>query len=741
MANYWEKRFEAIENAQNQHGREYVGLMSKEYDKAIRNLERDISAWYTRYATENGVSYEEAKRQLNSKELKAFRMDVEEYVKKGKSLDPKWKKQLEQASAKVHVSRLESLKLQVQHQAEVVAGTFSGTFEDYAKNTYSDQYYKSVFEIQKGTGFGFDFMKLDANAVNKVIHKPWTTDGKEFSARVWDNRSKLVSELHSNLTQGLIRGESPQKMISRLKDRMNVSRSSAGRLIMTETAFFSSAATKDVYKGLDVEKYKILATLDSHTSPTCRAMDGKVFDQSEYEVGVTAPPFHVYCRTTTVPYFEDDLDFKSKRASRDQDGEYKLVPSGMTYEDWKSVYVDGKQSPQTWLKHYKIDQLSRVIPKLKDQISQDETELNELGNTTYTGIWKDPVTLSQWAEKTESIPKKEAYYKDAIDAGKDVEKNTDYLNKLKEFNSKGEKLSKQYALLDISKEYLSELEDELSKLKPSKKKIKKVVDAFEDAYSESRKNHPKLFSVNEKKEANKLLIGQLGEIWRNSDAATKRALFDYTSGSGSFNRPLSGFRKPYNDYGSGWEEKYYVGKHGVWINYENRGEAIRKMTAAIDKSESQFDMYLHRGCGTEAIESLLEIKRGTLSGLSNFDAYIGKVGKIDSFVSTSAVQGGGFSNSDVIMRIYAPKGTKMIYAEPFSSFGNGDGLSWDGVTSPKYFGSEFEVIVQRGASYRITGMEKRGGKIYMDLEVRPEKGYDLFQQDPNEWTGSTEQYK
>ena len=109
-AEYWAGRFEKLEKTQNANALKYVNLTSKEYERAFRSLNNDISYWYTRYAKENGVTYTEAKRLLSSKELEAFRMDVKEYIEKGESLDPKWRKQLEQASAKVHVSRLEALK-------------------------------------------------------------------------------------------------------------------------------------------------------------------------------------------------------------------------------------------------------------------------------------------------------------------------------------------------------------------------------------------------------------------------------------------------------------------------------------------------------------------------------------------------------------------------------------------------------------------------------------------------------
>lgn len=336
-AEYWAGRFEKLEKTQNANALKYVNRISKEYERAIRSLNNDISYWYTRYAKENGVTYTEAKRLLTSKELEAFRMDVKEYIEKGESLDPKWRKQLEQASAKVHVSRLEALKLQVQQAAESVSGEFDASFGTFGRNIYTEQYYKTAFEIQKGLRVGWELSRLNKTLIDKVIRKPWAADGRNFSERVWTNRSKLVSELHTQLTQSIIRGDSPDKAIAAITKRMKVSKNAAGRLIMTESAFFSSAATQDAYKTLEVEQYEILATLDSLTSEICRDMDGKVFSRSDYRIGVTAPPFHPYCRTTTVPYFDDDEG--GKRAARDGEGKYYTISDDMTYRDWEKAFL------------------------------------------------------------------------------------------------------------------------------------------------------------------------------------------------------------------------------------------------------------------------------------------------------------------------------------------------------------------------------------------------------------------
>lgn len=126
-----------------------------------------------------------------------------------------------------------------------------------------------------------------------------------------------------------------------MSERLRVSKAVAGRLVMTESAAFASAAQKDCFKELDVEKYQILATLDSRTSAICQEIDGKIFKMSEWEVGVTAPPFHVWCRTTTIPYFDDWEEFgiTPERAARGEDGKTYYVPADMTYEDWISKHV------------------------------------------------------------------------------------------------------------------------------------------------------------------------------------------------------------------------------------------------------------------------------------------------------------------------------------------------------------------------------------------------------------------
>lgn len=341
---YWQKRFELLEQAAHQQGVQCYADIEKQYRQAQKQLEGQIAAWYQRFASNNRVTLAEAKRMLNAKELAELKWDVNQYIQYGQenAINGTWVKQLENASARFHISRLEALKLQTQQSIEVMFGNQLDSIDSTMRNVYKSGYYHTAYEIQKGVGVGWDFSALDDKQISKVINKPWAVDGKNFSERIWGNRQKLVNELNNTLTQNIILGKDPQRAIDEIARKMNTSKTNAGRLVMTEEAFFSSAAQKDCFTELDVEQFEIVATLDSHTSDICRGMDGKHFPMSEWKVGVTAPPFHVHCRSTTVPYFDDEFDAVGERAARDgETGKTYFVPGNMTYKEWEKAFVNG----------------------------------------------------------------------------------------------------------------------------------------------------------------------------------------------------------------------------------------------------------------------------------------------------------------------------------------------------------------------------------------------------------------
>lgn len=336
---YWRKRTLQLENALNNKGVTYFHELERQYQLAARETEKEILKLYTRLTTENKISLTEARKMLTGNELKEFRWSVEEYIKYGKknAVSGEWVKQLENASLRYRISRLEAMKIQMQNQAEVLMGNELDSFSRVMSDIYTEGYYRNAHIIQTGFGIGSSLAALDTNRVSKVLSKPWAADGINFSDRIWGkHRPQLINELHTQLTQSIIRGEAPDKAINAIAKRFDVAKHRAGNLVMTESAYFGTQAQQDCYKELDVEYQEFVATLDMHTSAICQDMDGKVFKSSEITVGVNAPPLHCRCRSVMVPYFEDN---ETERAARDKDGKTVYVPSNMKYKDWYNKFV------------------------------------------------------------------------------------------------------------------------------------------------------------------------------------------------------------------------------------------------------------------------------------------------------------------------------------------------------------------------------------------------------------------
>lgn len=345
-SDYWKKRFIELEKAQNKISDEYLIVLKNEYNKSLAKIEKDIINWYTRIANNNQISYANAKKLLDKKELQEFKWTVEEYIEKGKenAINQNWLRELENASARVHIDKLNAIKIQIQNELEHLYNKQNKGVESLAKEHYQDNYYKSSYIIQNKLQKYWKIQALDKNKIQKVISKSWTTDNQTFSDRIWKNKDELINTLQKELVQATIKSDDLQGVIRKIEKDFEVSKNKASRLVMTESAFFSSAGQKECFINLNVKQYEIVATLDSHTSEICQELDGKVFDMKDYNVGITAPPFHCWCRSVTAPYFNDEFTQKEKRAYRNEKGQIKYVNSQMKYNEWKGKYVTNNKN-------------------------------------------------------------------------------------------------------------------------------------------------------------------------------------------------------------------------------------------------------------------------------------------------------------------------------------------------------------------------------------------------------------
>ena len=420
---YWTKRMTDLEASLHRDAEAVVTDLETMYRGAERQIEADLSRWYGRFANNNGVvSMADARKLLTSGELKEFKWTLKEYEAHARDNgNGQWNKELENASARWHISRLESLKYQLQNTVEELAGGQSDALDVLLKQTYQNGYGQTAFIVQSGLGVGWDFTGLSVNQIKTALQKPWALDGRNFSDRIWENKQALVGELHKQLTQNLMTGGDLRKVIDDISKKFNTSYNNAARLVYTESAYVRSVSSGESYRALGVEKVYFIAVLDERTSQICQSMDGSVIDIKDYQPGVTVPPLHPWCRSTTAPYYKE-LDGIGERAARDPEtGKTYFVPRNMTYPEWEKTFMNDNPEEGSKLKEKLTAITSGSILKLADcQTVQDveqymkDTMSFRSGTVNLSGV--DLESAKAIAEAYEEVFTKYPFLSGNIDA-------------------------------------------------------------------------------------------------------------------------------------------------------------------------------------------------------------------------------------------------------------------------------------------------------------------------------------
>lgn len=239
---YWGSRFIQLHEALLKKGEKETLYLQNEYNKASIKIQNDIRSFYVRFVENNKITLQDARKLLNSKELDEFKWTVEDYIKYGKenAINQQWMKELENASIRIRVRRLESLEMQIRQQLELLAAKEENGLLTLSRELTEEGYYRSIYEIQRGFEIRDTFNVLNPRILENIIVKPWAPDGLNFSQRIWRDKDTLINELKTELIQSFIRGDTPDIVIRNISKKMDTSRFVAGRLVMTESAYFAS---------------------------------------------------------------------------------------------------------------------------------------------------------------------------------------------------------------------------------------------------------------------------------------------------------------------------------------------------------------------------------------------------------------------------------------------------------------------------------------------------------------------
>lgn len=676
---------------------------------------------------------------------------------------------------------------ELEKQLSEIYGKLSTTYytkiDDYLTDCYEDSFYSTMYSLHNEgipTIIPFD----QKEAAQMAAQSPYS--GITLSQKLYNDNIKLANSVRGYITRGIAMNESYADISRRLARKTEASLNQAYRIVRTEGHRIQNEVKMKTLSrvqeetGADIVK-QWDSTVDKRTRPDHVALDGQLreIDQpfkipgkgytAMFPGGFGIASEDINCRCvclqrarwaldkSELDKYIGDLDgatdeqlkawaqklgvskkdlIKGSNGIIESDGSINHTIKAQNYNQFKKKYqTKAKQKQALEEAQEELDE----VAKAQSAVADAEAKLSGMQNKTYSGIWKDDVSLSDYKYKQGSIAAKKQYFLDQLAILDPTDPKyaqfKKYLDDLDEFESLGSKyLAAQEELAELQKK-LKALTGGGSQFSP-------------DAYSDTRKAAAHDFK--RRTTADKFHRPYLDSKWDELSEREHYSVWEYTQNSNPMNKPLSGYEET-------WDRRNFRGVGNVRWGYEdgyrrfytsnfqtkfgkNGGkdffQAIKDLTTAIDKMELPEDVFLVRGSDNSGLAGLLEgsnisfdqAKRLLDSGdIDTLRTIIeGQSFQSHSFMSTGISSDAGFSGT-VKYRIYAPKGTHGIYAEPASYYGNTVGsneLLYKTGQSYSSVGGEAEVILQRGTSYRITSINKTGYSSYeVEMEVVEQPDY------------------
>ena len=324
--------------------------MKAYYEQSLAHIEKDIQTLYQRFATDNGLDMVAAQRLLMGSEYRVWRMDLQEYVAKINATgDKELLRELNTLAMRSRITRLDALRSETIKEMIQLSEKTERAMSRFLPSAYKDFYYRGLYEIGKTRGLRSAAGVVDGKRIEAVLRMPWS--GKNYSERIWHNNAKLGETIQKSIVAAAHRGVPVSDMVRNVRERMGVGTSDATRLVRTELNYVQNQAALDSIKDAGMTYYRFIATLDNRTTPICRSKDGEVFAVDDAEPGTNMPPLHPRCRSIiSGSLYAEHKPRKGTRIARGEHGKNVFVPAGMRYEEWKSVYIDKKQTVSQWLR-------------------------------------------------------------------------------------------------------------------------------------------------------------------------------------------------------------------------------------------------------------------------------------------------------------------------------------------------------------------------------------------------------
>lgn len=298
---------------------------------------------------------EEKLREMYEQAYKETRQKADDYFKKFTAEDAKMRKKLgDKKISKKDYSAWRKIELTQSQEYKKLSYTLAldytnanviaaGMINGKTKDVYALNYNYGTYEVEKGTHINTSFTLYDKDTVERLVRKdPKLLPNPNPHVDIPKDMRWNQQKINSALTQGILQGDSIDKLAERLRGVTNMVESASIRNARTMVTGAQNAGRIQSYEraeelGIEMKK-TWLATLDGRTRHSHRQLDNvSIPVDEEFDNGCKfpgdpdGPDEEVYnCRCTLIADFGDgyDIDRKSKY----------LEDEDISYEEWKNEH-------------------------------------------------------------------------------------------------------------------------------------------------------------------------------------------------------------------------------------------------------------------------------------------------------------------------------------------------------------------------------------------------------------------
>src|SRR5699024_3746315 len=292
--NYWRKREEENRKRLIKSNRKFMHKVQKNNTLARKEIERQIEAFYGRYASKEGISMEEAKKRVTKLNIEDYATKAKRYVRE-KNFTDTANEEMRLYNVTMRINRLELLKKNIELE---LLSLYSG--EERLMLDYFTT--EALYEYERLSGILGMTVTSSKKELNALINASFKN--ATWSTRLWKNQDDLKTALNRELNRAMVQGLNSRDTARNIRDQSDVSVDNSERLMVTEQARIRTAVFEDSANQMGFTEYEYIA--EPTACKICAPLNGEIFKLKDMEPGINAAPMHPHCMCSQANYMSRD---------------------------------------------------------------------------------------------------------------------------------------------------------------------------------------------------------------------------------------------------------------------------------------------------------------------------------------------------------------------------------------------------------------------------------------------------